>query len=85
MSEFVYALCAVISVGCALLLYRAHRRQPAALLLWVGSCFGLFALNNVMLFVDRVIVPHVDLALARGLLTMTAALVLLYGLIWESR
>ncbi|MFL5318550.1 MAG: DUF5985 family protein [Myxococcaceae bacterium] len=85
MSEFVYGLCALISVGCALLLFRSYRRRPVRLLLWVMSSFWLIALNNVMLFVDRVLLATVDLSLLRAAVALIAAMVLLYGLIWESR
>ena len=85
MGEFVYGLCALISIGCAVLLYRSYRRRPVRLLLWVMVSFCLIAMNNVMLFVDRVLVANIDFSVPRALLALSAALVLLYGLIWESR
>lgn len=86
MAEYVYALCAIISVGCAVLLYRSYRKRPVRLLLWVMTSFGFIALNNVMLFVDRVILPTaVDLSVPRAFISLLAAVVLLYGLIWEAR
>lgn len=83
MAEVVYALCALMSVACAALLLRAYWRARAALLLWSSLCFAGLAANNVLLFVDLVLVPNVDLSLWRSLTAIGALLVLLYGLIWD--
>ena len=58
MAEVVYILCALTSLACAVLLIRGYRRSRSRLLLW--SCLGFVALaaNNVLLFVDLVVVPH---------------------------
>lgn len=86
MAEFVYALCALTSVACAILLVNGYRRSKAGLLFWCGLCFAGLALNNVLLFVDLVIVPaSVDLSLARNGVALAAMMVLLYGLVKESR
>lgn len=85
MASLVYALCALTSAACATLLLRGFRRQRSRLLLWSSLCFvGLF-LNNVLLFVDLVLAPTVDLSVWRGLLGMGAMLVLLYGLVWDAK
>lgn len=85
MSEVVYALCAIISVGCAVQLFRSYRKRPTRLSLWVALCFAFVALNNVLLFTDRVVVPDVDLSLVRAGAAILAAMVLTCGLVWESR
>lgn len=85
MSEVVYALCAIISVGCAVQLFRSYRKRPARLSLWVMLCFISVAVNNVMLFLDRVLVPEVDLGLFRAGTAVVAAVILTGGLIWESK
>jgi heme A synthase len=36
-----------------------------------------------MVIVDLLLVPHVDLLFPRVALSLTAALLLLYGLVWE--
>lgn len=79
----VYALCALTSIICAVLLLRMYRRRLSKLLLWSSSAFALFAINNVLLFVDLTVVT-VDLSLARGTCSLAAVLVLLYGLITET-
>jgi hypothetical protein len=86
MAEAVYLLCAATSFACALLLLRAYFRQGTRLLLWSGLCFALLALNNMLLFVDLIIIPTaVDLSIWRSIIALGAIGVLLYVLIWESR
>ena len=83
MAEIVYALCALTSIVCAALLLRAYLRSRAKLLLWSSLCFAGLAANNVLLFVDLVLVPDVDLSIWRSLPAIAGLLVLLYGLIWD--
>jgi hypothetical protein len=83
--EAVYILCAATSVLCALLLAGSYRRQRSRLLLWSMLCFALLAVNNLLLVVDLVLVPSVDLSLLRSGSALTAMLLLLVGLIWEAR
>ena len=85
MAEAVYALCALTSIACAVLLLRTYLERRSRLLLWSCACFALLAANNVLLFVDRVVVPQMDLAVARNLIASAGLLVLLVGLIWEAR
>ncbi|MBN9680806.1 MULTISPECIES: DUF5985 family protein [unclassified Corallococcus] len=83
MAEAVYILCALTSLSCAVLLLRAWRRTRNKLLLYSGLCFAVFTLNNVLLFVDLVLVPAGDLSLARTVTSLAGASVLLFGLIWD--
>ena len=85
MASVVYALCALTSAACALLLLRGYRRQPSRLLLWSTVCFAGLALNNGLLFADLVLVPFADLSVWRGLTGLGSLLILLYGLIWDRR
>ena len=84
MAEVVYALCALTSVLCAVLLIRGYRSSKLRLSLWTSLCFAGLALNNVLLFVDRIVVPDVDLQLLRTLVALIAMLPLLFGLVWDS-
>jgi hypothetical protein len=77
----VYILCGATSGVCAFLLLRHYRRSRAPLLFWSGVCFVCFALSNVLLFVDLVLVPNIDLSLYRNLATLFGLGLLLYGLI----
>jgi Family of unknown function (DUF5985) len=78
-------LCAAASALCAVLLWRAWARSRARLLLWSALCFTLLTLNNVLLFVDLVVVTDVDLSEVRTGSGLLGLLVLLYGLIYDRR
>ena len=82
MANLVYALCALTSLTCAILLLRGFVRSRARLLLWSGLCFmGLF-INNALLVVDARIMA--DLEVVRSLPAVFGIVLLLYGLVWES-
>ena len=85
MAEAVYILCAATSIACALLLFRGYRRSRTPLLFWSSLCFAGLALNNVLLFVDLVVVPTTDLSIVRSLTALIALGLLLFGLVWNSR
>ena len=82
MAETIYALCAVTALLCGVLLLRGYRRQRHRLLFWSGLCFCGMAFNNVLLIVDRVVVPGVDLSTWRLVSALVSLLPLLYGLVW---
>lgn len=85
MATLVYVLCALTSLACAVLLLRGYARNGVRLLLWVGLCFVGLALNNVLLVVDVRVVPEVDLSLWRSLPALAGLMLLIYGLVWETR
>lgn len=80
----VYLLCAATALGCAVLLLRGYRRSKAPLLLWCGLFFLAQVLDNVFLFVDVIVIPEVDLSLIPVSTALAGAVLLLYGLVWES-
>lgn len=83
--SLVYLLCMATSLVCLLLLIRAYRRSGIKLLLWSALCFVGLALNNLLLFIDVVLLPTtMDLLPVRHLTALGAISVLLYGFIWES-
>lgn len=86
MAELVYALCFLLSVLCAVLLFKKYYSSNAKLLLWTGISFSLIATNNIILFLDLVIFPEVDFngGLLRVLSGTIGGCILLYGLIWEA-
>ena len=84
-AESIYALCAVTSLIAAVLLWRQYRATHTRLLFWSVVGFGGLALNNVLVFVDLVLVPTVDLALVRTLAAFAGLAALLYGLISETQ
>jgi len=84
MANAVYALCALTSLPCAVLLLRGYARNGVRLLLWSGLCFGGFFLNNVLLLVD-VQVATQELSVWRTMPVLIGTGLLVYGLIWETR
>ncbi len=85
MAATVYALCAAASLVAFVLLVNGYRRSHTRLLLWASACFAILVANNVLLFVDRIVVTEVDLSLARGLTLLVGVATLLGGLIWDTR
>ena len=85
MATLVYALCALTSLACAVLLLRGYRASRVRLLMWSGLCFAGLAANNIILLVDTSVVPTIDLSLWRSLPALIGVAVLLYGLVWETR
>lgn len=85
MATLVYALCALTSLACAILLLRGYAASRARLLLWSGLCFAGLAANNVLLLIDKRVVPTLDLSLWRSLPALAGVALLLYGLVWETR
>jgi hypothetical protein len=79
----VYLLCFVTSLACAWMLGRSFFRTGTRLLLWSAICFGFLALNNLVLVLDLVVWPDLDLRLARLLLALAAASSLIWGFVWD--
>jgi hypothetical protein len=80
----VYLLCVVTSLLCAYLLARAYVGGRARLLIWSAICFGLLAVNNLVLAVDILLLPDIDLTILRSVTALLAVAVLLLGFIWET-
>ncbi len=83
MAFLVYVLCALTSLACAVLLLRSWSRNRARLLLWSGMCFLGFFVNNALLVVESRN-PAVDLSAYRSLPALLGALLLIYGLVFDS-
>ena len=84
MAAIIYSLCALTALGCALLLLRGYRRSRYKLLLWSGLCFAGLTVNNLLLVIDKVALPDIDLSVSRTLVALLSMAVLLFGLIWDS-
>jgi hypothetical protein len=82
MAEAVYILCALTSLVCAAMLIRAYLRAPSRLLLWCALCFVGIALNSILVVLDVMVFPDVDLRVWRqlaaslGLFPLLAALII---------
>ncbi len=83
LAEAVYVLGALVTLLCGVLLMRGYVRTRRRLLLWSALCFLGLALSNLLIFVDLVLLPHVDLYPWRLVTAAIAMALLLYGLIWE--
>ncbi|MBN8530750.1 MAG: hypothetical protein J0L97_02660 [Alphaproteobacteria bacterium] len=85
MAGIIYGSCALAALLCCLLLLRAYRASGYRVLLWGGLCFMGMTLNNVLLVIDKLVVPTmVDLSPWRLTVSLLSMLILLYGLIWDS-
>jgi hypothetical protein len=82
-AEAIYILCTVTSLGCAALLVHGWRRDRTALLLWAAICFIALSLNNLLLYIDLVIMPERDLSTLRAGVALGGLTLLLYALIWR--
>ena len=85
MQGAIYILCAATALACCVLLIRGYWRSKTRLLLWCGLCFLALTAENVILFLDLVIFPDIDLSYLHFSAAGIGVLVLLYGLIWEVR
>lgn len=85
MAMAVYVLCALTSLACAVLLLRSYGERGVRLLLYSGLAFTGFALGNAMLVVDTLLGPRFDLSLLRSLPVLLGLMVLIYGLIRDTK
>lgn len=83
MAGVIYLLCALTSFACALLILKSYFRTRHRLLLWSGLCFVGLLINNLLLVLDLLVFPDIDLQTIRLATALVALLLLLYGLIWE--
>ena len=84
MAAFVYLLGTLVCLVCALLLLRAYSTVNQRLLLWSGLCFVGLTTSNLLLFLDLVVLPHLNLYVWRLGTAAAGMLLLLYGLVFES-
>lgn len=84
MSPFIFGLCAATSAVCAGMLLGAYRQEKYRLLLWSGLCFVGLTLNNIVLVLDKIVLPDIDLSTLRLFIALVAMMILLYGLIWDA-
>jgi hypothetical protein len=80
----LYLIAALTCVACTLLLAREYLRTRIRLLLWASLCFVGLMLNNVLLYVDLVLFPAIDLRAVRLGCALAGMLFLLYAFIWET-
>ena len=83
MAEIVYFLCALSSIACAVLLYRGYLRGRQRMLLWSSVGFAGLALNNILLVIDLILVPDVNLSAMRTAAAAIGLFVMIIGFVWE--
>jgi hypothetical protein len=66
------------------LLGRGYFEQGIRLLKWGALFFAGLTVNNIVLFIDVVMLPDIDLRLARLIPTLIGVSCLVYGLLWDS-
>jgi hypothetical protein len=80
----VYLLCFITSAACAWLLMRSYLKVRSNMLFWSALCFGLLALNNLIVIIDLMVVPpDIDLGVYRLMASLLAIGLLLFGFIWR--
>ena len=79
----VYLLCFATSAACAWLLARSYSQSGARLLLLSGLCFLFLAANNLVVVLDLLVLPSVNMRVVRLLLALAAVSILLFGFIWD--
>jgi hypothetical protein len=84
MAFLIYTLCALTSLACAWLLLANYRRTRHRVLFWSGMCFIGMTVNNILLVLDKLVLPTVDLLPWRLVSALLAVALLLYGLIYET-
>lgn len=72
------------SLACMVLLLRGYGQSGVRLLLWSGLCFVFLSVNNVLLFLDLVVFPELDLRPYRLTASLVGVSFLLYGFIMEA-
>jgi len=90
MAATVYILCALTSLACAVMLWRGFVQSRARFLMWSSLCFVALAINNVLLFTDKIVFPNVSDVLGvpfpiwRSVVALIGLALLIYGLIWDA-
>jgi len=83
MAELIYGLCTILSLAIAVMLWRQHRRNPTRMIYWTALCFTGLALSNLVLVVDKLVFPDLDLRVLRHSISLLSIGLLLFGLVYE--
>lgn len=83
MRAATYILCNFVCLLCAILLVRGYLRGRHRLLLWSSLCFIGLTISNLLVFLDLIVWPSVDLYPWRLGTAAISMFLLLFGLIWE--
>jgi hypothetical protein len=83
-SSVVYFLCTITSTLCAVLLYLSYQKTGARFLFWSAICFLCLALNNLLIFVDLILTPSIDLSVMRIIPAVIGFALFLWSCVWET-
>lgn len=84
MATAVYALCGLTAIACVALLLRSYAASREPLLLGASLCFAGLAINNIVLFVDKVVVTDTSLATWRTVPQFAGLAAFALTLVWQS-
>ena len=79
----LYVLALLTSALCALLLLRGWWRFRQRMLFWSAVCFVFLSFNNVLLILDLLVFPRVDLRLWRLVTALAGVISILCAFILE--
>jgi hypothetical protein len=85
MSGAVYLLCGATSLLCAGLLLRGFAKNHVRLLFWSGLCFLALTADNFLLYVDLMVFPDIDISFLRRSAALLGIMLLIFGLVWDSK
>lgn len=81
----LFFIALLTSLACMVLLFRAYLHSRLRILLWSALCFVGLTLNNLLLFVDLVLLSDAfDLRIYRHAAALVGMLFLIYGFIREA-
>jgi energy-converting hydrogenase Eha subunit G len=81
----VFILTCITTLLCAVLLLRGYVRSRKRLLFWSGLCFAGLTIHYLFVIADLMLFPKVDFFTYRTGSAAVSMVLLIYGLIWESR
>lgn len=80
----ICALAVLACAACTVLLFRSYVRSRGRLLFWTSLCFVFLTLNNVLLFLDLVVL-EMDLRPWRHAAAFAGLVFMIFGLLRESK
>lgn len=80
----LYLLAIVTSLACTVLLFRGYSTSRVRVLMWSAICFTCLTLNNVLLFLDLIVLPEVDLRIVRHVTALVGVLFMIYGFMYDT-
>lgn len=83
MAALIYALCALLCAWIAWSLWRHYAGTKSRVLFWSALCFSGLTVNNLLLVVDKLLGPAMDLSFLRLATAFVALCLLLFGLVYE--